>query len=94
MTTTSLVILILSCGVWHVVATLLIYEYLRVREVPVHFLLLRWKVFAYLEQYRRISRSEEGRVGSLFYHFVVPMQIAAVAALWLVVQGVGGVPAS
>ena len=64
------------CVVWFVVASLLIYDNLRRRGQPVNFLLLRLLLFSYVGRYKKITRTENGRVGPLFYHWIISINTA------------------
>lgn len=66
---------------YHVVATILIYDSLRRRGIPVSFLWLRLFAPKYAGQYKRITAQETGRTGPLFYHWVVSINVALVAAV-------------
>ena len=46
------------------------------RGLPVNWLLLRLLIFKYLEQYKEITRKETGKVGPLFYSYIVAMNLA------------------
>ena len=76
---------ILVCGVWAVAASLLIARDLERRGVCINYLWLRVMVLKYLSQYRRVTLQETGHVGSLFYHYVIPLNIALALAIILVV---------
>ena len=43
-------------------------------------------ILKYLSQYRRVTLEETGRVGSLFYHYVIPLNMALVLTIVLVVR--------
>ena len=77
--------LILVCGGWAVAASLLIARDLEKRGVHVSYLWLRVMILKYLSQYRRVTLEETGRVGSLFYHYVIPLTVALVLAIILAV---------
>jgi len=77
--------LILVCGVWAVAASLLIARDLERRGVHVSYLWLRVMILKYLSQYRRVTLEETGRVGSLFYHYVIPLNMALVLTIILAV---------
>ena len=77
--------LILVCGIWAVTASLLIARDLERRGVHVSYLWLRVMIFKYLSQYRRITLQETGRVGSLFYHYVIPLNMALALTIILVI---------
>ena len=80
-----LYIAILLCGVWAVVASILIAGNLRKRGVPVSFFWLRIMILKYLSQYGKVTHEEDGRVGPLFYHYVIPLNVALVLAIVLVI---------
>ena len=80
-----LICLILVCGVWAVVASLLIARDLERRGVHVSYLWLRVMIFKYLSQYRRVTLEETGQVGSLFYHYIIPLNMALVLTIILVI---------
>ena len=68
-----------ACGVlWYVVTSILIYDNLRRRGRRVSLLWLRMMLPWYASEYRRITRTETGRVGSLFYHWTVSINLALV----------------
>jgi hypothetical protein len=67
--------------VWFVVSTIRIYDFLRTRNVKVSFILLRLLIFSYVSQYKEITLKETGKVGPLFYHWVVSINIALVAVI-------------
>jgi hypothetical protein len=53
--------------------------------VHVSYLWLRVMILKYLNQYRRITLEETGCVGSLFYHYVIPLNMALVLTIILVI---------
>ena len=75
------------CVVWGVVAALLIARDLEKRGVPVNYIWLRLLIIKYLGQYARITQEETGRVGPLFYHYVVPLNVALVLFIVLAIRG-------
>ena len=42
-------------------------------------------ILKYLHQYSKITREEKGRVSPLFYHYVVPLNVALVLAVAMAV---------
>jgi hypothetical protein len=83
-----LAVAILACGAWAVTAAVLIARDLSRRGVPVRFLWLRLTILRHLHQYRELTREETGRTGPLFYHYVVPLNLALVLALFGLLHGV------
>jgi hypothetical protein len=68
----------LVCVVWAVVAAILIAVDLNRRGVSVSVVWLRLMILKYLHEYAKITREETGHVGPLFYHYVVPLNVALV----------------
>jgi hypothetical protein len=79
--------LIVICAVWAVVASLLIVRDLERRGVSVDYLWLRVMILNYLALYRKVTLEETGRVGPLFYHYVIPLIVALVLAILLAIRG-------
>ena len=75
---------------WHVTATIMIYDALRKRGRKVSFIFLRLMAPRYASDYKEITRKEAGRTGPLFYHWVVSINAALVAALLLILDQIGG----
>ncbi len=73
-------ILVLAVA-WYVVTTIRIYEALRKRNVSVSFLFLRILILDYVAQYKQITLQETGRVGPLFYHWLISINVALVSAI-------------
>ena len=69
------------CGIWAVTASLLIARDLEKRGNQVSYIWLRLMILKYLHQYIKITQDETGYVGPLFYHYIVPLNIALVAAV-------------
>jgi hypothetical protein len=80
-----LVGLLLLCAVWAVTAAVLITRDLEKRGIPISFVWLRLMILKYLHQYSKITQEETGRVGPLFYHYVVPLNVALVLAVAIAV---------
>jgi hypothetical protein len=73
--------LLLLCTVWAVSASVLIARDLEKRGFPVRIIWLRLELFQHLEGYRRITREETGHTGPLFYHYVIPLNVALLATV-------------
>jgi hypothetical protein len=43
-------------------------------------------ILSYLHQYAKVTRQETGRIGPLFYHYVVPLNLALVLAVAMLVS--------
>lgn len=83
-------ILLIAIGVvavvWYVVTTILIYEALRRRGEKVNFLILRMFAPVYAEQYKKYTREETGKVGPLFYHWILSINIALLVVILMLIQ--------
>ncbi len=77
----------LLCIVWGVVAAMLIARDLEQRGFSVNYIWLRLFILKYLGQYAKITQEETGRVGALFFHYVVPLNIALVIFVILAIKG-------
>ena len=73
------------CVIWAVVAAVLIAADLHKRGIPVSVIWLRVMILKYLHEYSKITREETGRVGPLFYHYVVPLNVALVIVVVLAI---------
>jgi hypothetical protein len=75
----------LCCVVWSIVAGLVVVRYCERRGVSVSYLLLNVEMLRCLSRYRTFSRAETGHVGTLFYHFAIPINLALLLGIILVV---------
>jgi hypothetical protein len=62
----------------YVVFSMLIVRELRKRNVKINFFFLRLFLLKYANQYRQITLQETGKVGSLFYGWIVSINAALV----------------
>jgi hypothetical protein len=67
--------------VYWIVVTIMIYENLKNRGIPVSFLWLRLYAPKYAHQYKKLTEAETGRAGPLFYHWLVSINTALVAVV-------------
>jgi hypothetical protein len=66
---------------WAVVAAMLVVGDRRRRGLSVNVPLLRLYIIPYLSEYRRLTRIETGHTGPLFWHYVVPINLALLLAI-------------
>lgn len=59
-----------------VISTMMIATYLRKRGEKVQFLWIKLMMISYADQYRKISRKETGRVGVLYYIWIISINLA------------------
>ncbi len=80
-----LLILAAVCMGWAVVSAMMITAALDKRGMKTPFPLMRAYFFRNLSRYREITRSETGKVGCLFYSYIVPINVAVILLLaaWL-----------
>ena len=65
-----------------VVPAMMIIGILHKRGVKINWLWLRWLIiYIHLDQYRDITRDENGRTGPLYYAFLIAMNMALVFAI-------------
>jgi hypothetical protein len=72
--------------IWHITATILIYEALRKRNVKVSFLFLKFLAPKYASQYKEITRKETGKTGPLFFHWILSINTALIAAILIILD--------
>jgi hypothetical protein len=70
----------LGASAWGVVTSVRIMGFLQSRGRSINLLLMRWKLFDYVSEYRRITRAELGRPGILYTHFTTAWILALGAA--------------
>ena len=80
-----LIALCVLCGLWNVVTSLQVYNALQKRGIAVSFLWLRLLAPKYAYQYRQITRDETGRVGPLFYNWIISINLALLFAVVAVI---------
>ena len=73
------------CVIWAVVAAVLIAVDLQKRGISVSLVWLRLMILKYLHEYAKITREETGQVGPLFYHYVIPLNVALVIVILLAI---------
>jgi hypothetical protein len=74
-------VLAVLCVFWNVATSIVIFNWFRNRGTQVSFIWLRVTAPWYAHKYRKITREETGRTGSLYYHWIVSINAALVLAL-------------
>ena len=73
----------LICVVWAVTALILITRKVSMKGEQINPFLFNLILLRNLSKYQQSTKSERGKTGSLFYHFVIPMWIAFVfVVIW------------
>ena len=81
----SFIVVLIVCAVWATAASIMIASNLMNRGISVSFFWLKFKILGYVHQYRKITKEETGRVGPLFYHYVIPLIIALLVVVGMVI---------
>lgn len=74
--------------VWHIVSGAMIVNELLKRKQKINFVLIKALLPVYAHRYKRITLEETGKVGSLFYHYVIAANVALVFALAAIISKV------
>ena len=74
-------ILAIVCVLCGVVFSIMITTFLSKRGTKINFLLIRIYIYKYVNQYRKITEEETGKVGPLFYSFIVSFILALIFAI-------------
>ena len=73
----------LICVIWAVTALILITRKVSRKGEQINPFLFNLILLRNLSKYQQITKTERGKTGSLFYHFVIPMWIAfAFVVIW------------
>ena len=65
----------------YVVSTLMMYSYLKDKGEKVSFLWLRLYMISYANRYKKSTKQETGKVGYLFYIWIVSINVALISLL-------------
>ena len=74
--------------IWYVVSSIMIYSELKKRNVNVNFIFIRLMIIPYANKYKEITKKDTGRVGSLFYHWVISINVTLVFAVAAIISKV------
>ena len=66
--------------VWYIVSSLMIVNQLIKRGQKINFIFIKLMLPVYAHRYKKITREETGKVGSLFCHWVISINTALVFA--------------
>jgi len=88
MTTVEVLLAIaVACGFWAAVSAVLIARALEAGGIRTPFPFWGLLIFRNLQSYSRMTRAKTGRIGPLFYSYVVPINAALVLVLIALVVG-------
>jgi hypothetical protein len=71
---------------WYIVAGLLILNELQKRGEKVYFVFLNFMLPFYASRYKKITLEETGKVGSLFYHWLIAINTALVFGIAAIIS--------
>ena len=74
-------ILAIVCVLCGVVSSIMITAFLSKRGTKINYFLIRIYIIKYINQYRKITEEETGKVGPLFYSSVVSFILALLFAV-------------
>jgi hypothetical protein len=74
-------ILAIVCVLCGVVSSILITAFLSKRGIKINYLLIRIYIYKYINQYRKVTKEENRKVGPLFYSFIVSFILALLFAI-------------
>jgi hypothetical protein len=66
---------------WGIVSMIVITNFVSERGTKINFFLYRIYIIKYVNQYKKITKAENGEPGSWFYSFVISMNMALVFAV-------------
>jgi len=64
-----------------VVVSILIMNELQKRGIKINFFLMRLLLPKYVHQYKKITKKETGKVGALFYYWIISINLALVSLI-------------
>ena len=71
---------------WYIVSGIMIYSELQKRGQKVYFVFLNFMLPVYASRYKKITLEETGKVGSLFYHWLIAIKTALVFAIAAIIS--------
>ena len=74
--------------VWHIVSGAMIVNELMKRKQKIQFIIIKLMLPVYAHRYKKITLEETGKVGSLFYQYVIAANVALVFALAAIISKV------
>ena len=76
-----LALLAILCALGSVFTGVRMANELRARGIPANPALVRWMIFKYMAEYRRVTLKDTGRIGSLYHACATVSALAALFAL-------------
>lgn len=76
--TIFLAVLAFIAVAWYIVSGIMIFNWLQKKGERVYFVFLNFMLPFYANSYKKITLEETGKVGSLFYHWLIAINAALV----------------
>lgn len=86
--TILLAVLAFIAVVWFIVSGIMIINELLKRKQKISFVFIKLMLPIYAHRYKKITLEETGKVGSLFYHWVIAINTALVLAIAAIISKV------
>lgn len=67
--------------VWYIVSGIMIVNELQKRNHKIYFIIINVMLPVYAHRYRKITLEETGKIGTLYYHWLVGINTALVCAV-------------
>ena len=84
--TILLAVLAFVAVAWFIISGIMIVNELLKRKQKVSFVFIKLMLPVYAHRYKKITLEETGRVGSLFYHWVIAINAALILGIAAVVS--------
>jgi len=88
--TILLAVLAFIAVAWYIVSGIMIINELLKRKQKINFVFIKLMLPVYAHRYKKITLEETGKVGTLFYHWVIAINIALVFAVTAIISKVAG----
>jgi len=88
--TILLAVLAFIAVAWYIVSGIMIINELLKRKQKINFVFIKLMLPVYAHRYKKITLEETGKVGTLFYHWVIAINIALVLAVAAIISKVAG----
>ena len=74
--------------VWFIVSSIMIVNELLKRGQKINFIFIQLFIPVYAHRYKKITLEETGKIGSLFYHWAIAINMALVFAVAAIISKV------
>ena len=85
-TTIFLAILAFIAVAWFIVSGMMIVKELMKRKQKINFIFIKLMLPVYAHRYKKITKGETGKVGSLFYHWLIAINTALILGIAAIIS--------